>query len=135
VENYKVIEWSKWVSKVQNHDGVDKYYSDIFENNLPEQQLLIPIESKTIAGDQSNEQYILNLEGGWSWGIPYIAGLYALACQVNPKMNPELFWSTALETGTLRTIIKDQSQFTGKISIHTIMMCTENVYNRWNLVA
>ena len=36
---------------------------------------------------------------GWSWSIPYIAGLYALAAQVRPEITPKHFWSTALETG------------------------------------
>ena len=36
---------------------------------------------------------------GRSWGVPYLAGLYALACQVDPDITPDKFWSTALDTG------------------------------------
>lgn len=32
--------------------------------------------------------------------MPYLAGLYALACQVAPDVTPDEFWATALETGT-----------------------------------
>ena len=34
-----------------------------------------------------------------SWTVPYVAGLYALACQVNPDITPEVFWEQALNTG------------------------------------
>ncbi len=51
--------------------------------------------------DHGNE-YAFFRSGGWSWSIPYIAGVYALACQVEPKITPERFWELALKTG--RTI-------------------------------
>jgi hypothetical protein len=43
-------------------------------------------------------------EGGWSWAIPYVAGLYALAAQVNPDITPDKFWEIALKTGYINTI-------------------------------
>jgi hypothetical protein len=36
---------------------------------------------------------------GLSWSIPYIAGIYALAAQVDPAITPEQFWSLAMQTG------------------------------------
>jgi hypothetical protein len=47
-------------------------------------------------------KYVFHRQGGWSWSIPYLAGIYALAAQVKPDIAPEEFWSTALATG--RTI-------------------------------
>ena len=32
----------------------------------------------------SSNEYVFYREGGWSWSIPYIAGVYALAAQVKP---------------------------------------------------
>ncbi|MFO7733822.1 MAG: hypothetical protein R6X21_09245 [Candidatus Aminicenantes bacterium] len=61
--------------------------------------LLIPMDSRTVAGFTGLEDYTFYRNGGWSWSIPYIAGLYALACQVEPEMTPERFWTKALETG------------------------------------
>lgn len=46
-----------------------------------------------------HNDYVFYREGGWSWSIPFIAGLYALACQVKPSINPDIFWSAALNTG------------------------------------
>jgi hypothetical protein len=64
--------------------------------------LLVPMDSRTTASPTGNDEYVFYREGGWSWSIPYIAGMYALAAQVKPDITPDLFWSTALATG--RTI-------------------------------
>jgi hypothetical protein len=63
-------------------------------------RLLIPMDSRTTAGPCGDADYVFYAEGGWSWVVPYLAGLYALGCQVNPDINPEQFWEAALQTGT-----------------------------------
>jgi hypothetical protein len=60
------------------------------------------MDSRTTASPTGVEDYVFYREGGWSWSIPYLAGMYALAAQVNPDITPEEFWETALKTG--RTI-------------------------------
>ena len=62
--------------------------------------LLIPMDSRTTAAPTGGRDYAFYRHGGWSWVTPYLAGLYALACQVRPDITPELFWTKALETGT-----------------------------------
>jgi hypothetical protein len=62
--------------------------------------LLLPMDSRTTAAPTGGRDYAFYRGGGWSWVTPYIAGLYALACQVKPDITPELFWEKALETGT-----------------------------------
>jgi len=62
--------------------------------------LLIPMDSRTTAAPTGGSDYAFYRHGGWSWVTPYLAGLYALACQVKPDITPELFWEKALETGT-----------------------------------
>jgi hypothetical protein len=71
------------------------------------QTLQVPMDSRSAAGPGGEAEYAFYREGGWSWSIPYIAGLYALACQVRPDVTPELFWSKALETGSTVTVSKD----------------------------
>ncbi len=61
--------------------------------------LLVPMDSRTTASPTGMDEYVFYREGGWSWSIPYIAGVYALAAQVKPDITPEVFWSTALGTG------------------------------------
>ncbi|GLC31317.1 S8 family serine peptidase [Clostridium omnivorum] len=63
--------------------------------------LLIPMDSRTVASPTGEEDYVFYRNGGWSWSIPYISGLYALACQVNPDITPEKFWEAALSTGDI----------------------------------
>jgi len=66
-------------------------------------RLLVPMDSRTVASPAGNREYVFYGAGGWSWSIPYIAGVYALAAQVNPVLTPERFWSVALSTG--RTVL------------------------------
>jgi hypothetical protein len=66
------------------------------------QSLLIPMDARTTASSTGIEDYVFFGDGGMSWTAPYLAGMYALACQVKPEITPEEFWSTALKTG--RTI-------------------------------
>jgi hypothetical protein len=46
---------------------------------------------------------------------PYITGLYAMACQVKPGITPELFWKTALETGTLREVTRGDDKYPARM--------------------
>jgi hypothetical protein len=62
-------------------------------------RLLIPMDSRTTASPCAADEYVFYRQGGWSWSIPYIAGTYALAAQVDPNITPERFWSLAIKTG------------------------------------
>lgn len=73
---------------------------------LPE-TLLVPMDSRTTASPSGSDEYVFYRSGGWSWSIPYLAGAYALAAQVEPDITPERFWSLALQTG--RTIEIEQA--------------------------
>jgi hypothetical protein len=64
--------------------------------------LLVPMDSRTTASPTGKEDYAYGRVSGWSWAIPYLAGMYALAVQVKPDITPEEFWEVALKTG--RTI-------------------------------
>jgi len=71
----------------------------LFQDLGLKQRLLIPMDSRTTASPTGENDYVFYREGGWSWSIPYIAGLYALAVQVDPQITPDRFWSRALDTG------------------------------------
>lgn len=57
---------------------------------LPD-KILTPMDSLTVASPIGTDAYTFYREGGESWTIPYIAGVYALACQVNPNITPQIF--------------------------------------------
>jgi len=61
--------------------------------------LLVPMDARATASPTGKNEYAFYSEGGWSWAIPYIAGAYALAAQVDPKITPERFWALAMKTG------------------------------------
>ncbi|MBK9924909.1 MAG: S8/S53 family peptidase [Anaerolineales bacterium] len=63
------------------------------------QTLLVPMDSRTTASPTGVNDYAFYRQGGWSWSIPYLAGIYALTAQVKPDITPEEFWETALNTG------------------------------------
>jgi hypothetical protein len=86
------------------------WWENMFYDGMPlKETLLIPMDSRTTASEQGPQHYVFYREGGWSWSIPYLAGMYALAVQVKPEITPEEFWETALKTG--KTI---QLQHNGK---------------------
>src|SRR5690242_19186505 len=65
----------------------------------PHERLLVPMDARATASPTGESDYAFYSSGGWSWCVPYISGLYALACQVNPEITAETFWAAALKTG------------------------------------
>lgn len=78
-------------------------------------KLLVPMDSRAVASPTGAKDYAFYRSGGMSWAVPYVAGLYALACQVRPDMTPELFWKTAFETGTMTGTASEGK--TGKLGV------------------
>lgn len=75
---------------------------DFYKHRFSNETLLVPMDSRTTASPTGTEDYVFYREGGWSWAIPYLAGMYALTVQVKPDITPQQFWQAALDTG--RTI-------------------------------
>jgi hypothetical protein len=64
-----------------------------------------------LASPTGVQDYAYYGEDGWSWCIPYIAGMYALTWQVDPGLTPKEFWSTALQTGRTTRIGHNGKQY------------------------
>lgn len=69
--------------------------------------LLIPMDSRCTASPTGINDYVYYREGGMSWTVPYLAGLYALACQVNPDIILDVFFFETLNTSD--TVIVDET--------------------------
>jgi len=67
--------------------------------HVPNNALLVPIDSRTTAGYTGESDYVFYRQGGYSWAAPWLAGMYALCVQVYPDITPELFIELAFETG------------------------------------
>jgi hypothetical protein len=78
--------------------------------------IYVPMDGRTIAGPTGPKEYAHYGDGGLSWIVPYMAGAYALAAQVDPGITPERFRSLAMKTGrTIQTSVKGQSVSLGPI--------------------
>jgi len=83
--------------------GPGSWWARLFDEGNPKHaepnRLLVPMDARTTASPTGVDEYVFYGEGGWSWSIPYIAGIYALAAQVEPSVTPDRFWALALRTG------------------------------------
>jgi len=68
---------------------------------------MVPMDSRCLASPTGDSDYAFYRNGGMSWAVPWVAGLYALACQVNPQVTPEIFWETARKTAVITKIQRD----------------------------
>ena len=69
--------------------------------------LLVPMDRRTAASPAGEDAYACFAEGGMSWVVPYVAGLYALACQVKPEVTYEEFLAAAQATARPVSIWRD----------------------------
>jgi hypothetical protein len=87
------------------------WQQQFFDRGPLSNTLLVPMDSRTTASPTGTEDYVFYREGGWSWSIPYLAGMYALAAQVKPDITPEEFWNAALKTGKTIPIEQDGKDY------------------------
>ena len=69
--------------------------------------LLVPMDRRTLASPAGEDAYAYFAEGGMSWVCPYVAGLYALACQVKPEVTYEEFLAAAQATARPVSVWRD----------------------------
>ena len=86
------------------------YYNDPNADWL-QNDVWLPMGDRTTASPTGNTDYVYYANGGYSWVAPYLAGLYALACQVNPNVTPDLFLKTIMKTGEYTTHTHDGKQY------------------------
>lgn len=88
------------------------FYNDyqFFKKNISN-MLLVPMDSRCTASPTGNSDYVFYRNGGVSWSIPYISGLYALSCQVKPDITPEIFFKEAISTGSIKGVEKDGKEY------------------------
>ena len=84
-----------------NPDDIQSYEAGFWKKNKDNfhKHLLVPAGGRTIAGNQSNDDYIYcGADSGMSWSTPYLVGVYALAKQVAPNLTPHHFFEVAQQT-------------------------------------
>lgn len=80
--------------------------------------VLFPTDYRVTAAPNGTADYVSYSNGGLSWGVPYAAGVYALAAQVYPALTEELFWKIAKETAASASVCAPSGQtYTAKYLI------------------
>jgi hypothetical protein len=105
VQSYEPGSW--W--REQFFKGAGGWGYDHWRGSTP--RLMVPMDSRCVASPCGTDQYVFYADGGWSWCVPYLSGMYALACQVKPMVTPEEFWSIGLKTGQTITITRDGKSY------------------------
>jgi len=110
---YRILPWKEWISEVVVEE-FPKFYERRLQRSKSAEFLLVPVGSKTVAQAGGRNEYGFYRMGGWSSLCPYIAGLYALACQVKPDITPEVFWRAAMATGAPMPVKTEWATYAGK---------------------
>jgi hypothetical protein len=95
----------------QSYKPAAWWAQDFYDGRLPTDTLLIPMDARTTASPTGKQDYVFYAQGGMSWTVPYLAGMYALAAQVKPDITPEVFWETALKTGKTIQLLYDGKEY------------------------
>lgn len=83
-----------------NPDGFDAYKLDTWQDNdWHKKNILVPAGGRTSPCNSGNDKYMYNGNGsGFSWAIPYLCGVFALALQVNRDLSYDDFCEIAKRT-------------------------------------
>lgn len=82
----------------------DRFFSG---HSALERTLLAPMDSRAFASCHGSTDYEYQAQGGVSWVVPWVAGIYALAKGVTPDLTPELFAEAAFESGRTIQVERD----------------------------
>lgn len=91
----------RWMADPNSFDGLypaNWRVEDILNGEDASDYLLTPMDRRTVAAPEGQDIYAHYRNGGMSWVMPYVAGLYALACQADPQVTMEEFTKAARET-------------------------------------
>jgi len=88
------------LSRLPYSDGDEPYSYTASRYAHDDAVVLVPGANRALASHRGVNVYFFNPSGGMSWGAPYLAGLAALAYQVNPAITPMTIRSLLVETAT-----------------------------------
>lgn len=83
----------RFFERYKTYQGFVDYRADKLANTI-----IVPSDYRTRAAPESDTAYEYDEDGGFSWAIPYFAGVFALALQVNPDITNDEFLNIVRET-------------------------------------
>lgn len=73
--------------------------------------ITVPTDFRVLASPTGNKDYVHYANGGLSWAVPYVAGLYALSVQVKPDLTKEEFTQAVAATNQTQTCVWQEVKF------------------------
>lgn len=89
-----------------------KEYQKIYDLSNDNQDLLIPTDYHTAAAPTDTADYAFYATGGLTWGVTYVAGLYALGVQIDPSLTKDKFLQAWDESATEMNCLYSDTSFT-----------------------
>ena len=108
---------------LDNPEDVSKYCRSAYwfdKESIPHlspdmTDVVVPTDFRVVASQSGPADYVHFANGGLSWAVPYVAGLYALGVQVYPQLTKKIFMKTALETSDVRSCEYQGESFSMKL--------------------
>jgi subtilisin family serine protease len=87
-------------SKDRNNPLNYKLSNYLKGHDIDKSMIIVPGDFRTTASNDGDNSYVYWGEGGFSWAIPYVTGLAALAWQVDPNLTFDQIIDKLIETKT-----------------------------------
>jgi membrane protease YdiL (CAAX protease family) len=81
-----------------------RWAADFHGGRVHSDHLWVPVDARTAASPTGPREHVFYRWGASSWIVPYLAGTYALAAQVDPTITRERFVALAKQTGRTNAI-------------------------------
>jgi membrane protease YdiL (CAAX protease family) len=85
--------------RFDSHGPAARWADDFHDGRIHSDHIWVPVDARTVASPTGLDEYVFYRWGASSWIVPYLAGTYALAAQVDPTITREQFVALARQTG------------------------------------
>lgn len=84
----------------------------------------VPMDFRVTAAPNAVQDYVHYSQGGLSWAVPYLAGLYALGVQAYPGLTKEIFLQAARDTADTKECVYQGTPFTARYVVNPTALIT-----------
>ena len=81
-----------------------RWAAEFYDGRLPPDDVWVPVDTRVTASPTGPAERVFYRWGASSLMVPYLAGLYALAAQVDPTITRERFVALARDTGRVDSV-------------------------------